>query len=130
MVEWVLNLRRVVDDFKIVKGMGLCGFGSVSRVHAGPPGPGGNNMNKKQPDNQAEKLIDFPWCLAVFENPYASHEKGTVENRIWQLRRFFPKGTDFNKVNQHQVKKVERLLNNRPVKKFNCCASNLSTAQE
>jgi len=60
-------------------------------------------------------------CLGTssyFTHPYASHEKGTVENRIWQLRRFFPKGTDFNKVNQHQVKKVERLLNNRPVKKF------------
>lgn len=54
-----------------------------------------------------------------FTRPYTSQDKGTVENRIGQLRRFFPKKTDLSNVTDDQVKSVERLLNNRPVRKFN-----------
>lgn len=54
-----------------------------------------------------------------FTRPYTSQDKGTVESRIGQLRRFFPKKTDLSMVTDDQVKRVERLLNNRPVRKFN-----------
>ena len=54
-----------------------------------------------------------------FTRPFTSQDKGTVENRIGQLRRFFPKKTDLDLVSSYQVKKVEQLLNNRPVRKFN-----------
>ena len=54
-----------------------------------------------------------------FTRPYTSQDKGTVENRIGQLRRFFPKKTDLSMVTSDQIKRVERLLNNRPVRKFN-----------
>ena len=54
-----------------------------------------------------------------FTRPYTSQDKGTVENRIGQLRRFFPKKTDLSIVTSDQVKRVERLLNNRLVRKFN-----------
>lgn len=54
-----------------------------------------------------------------FTRPYTSQDKGTVENRIGQLRRFFPKKTDLSIVTDDQVKRVERFLNNRPVRKFN-----------
>ena len=54
-----------------------------------------------------------------FTRPYTSQDKGTVENRIGQLRRFFPKKTDLSIVTDDQVKRVERLLNKRPVRKFN-----------
>lgn len=54
-----------------------------------------------------------------FTRPYTSQDKGTVENRIGQLRRFFPKKTDLSMVTSEQVKRVEQLLNNRPVRKFN-----------
>lgn len=54
-----------------------------------------------------------------FTRPYTSQDKGTVENRIGQLRRFFPKKTDLQTISNERVKEVERLLNNRPVRKFN-----------
>jgi len=54
-----------------------------------------------------------------FTRPYTSQDKGTVENRIGQLRRFFPKKTDLSIVTSAQVKRVEQLLNDRPVRKFN-----------
>jgi IS30 family transposase len=53
-----------------------------------------------------------------FTRPYTSQDKGTVENRIGQIRRFFPKKTDLSMVTDEQVKRVEKLLNNRPVRKF------------
>lgn len=54
-----------------------------------------------------------------FTRPYTSQDKGTVENRIGVIRRFFPKKTDLRKVPHKIIKEVERLLNYRPVRKFN-----------
>lgn len=53
-----------------------------------------------------------------FTRPYTSQDKGTVENRIWVLRRFFPKGTDLRKVSRQRIKTVEQYLNFRPIRKF------------
>ena len=35
------------------------------------------------------------------------------------IRRFYPKKTDFNNVTNSDIKKVEKIINNRPVRKFN-----------
>lgn len=53
-----------------------------------------------------------------FTRPYTSQDKGTVENRIGVLRRFFPKKTDLTFVTKQDVQNVEDKLNNRPVRKF------------
>ena len=53
-----------------------------------------------------------------FTHPYSSQEKGSVENRIGLIRMFFPKQTDFSLVNAQQVKAVENLINNRPLRMF------------
>lgn len=54
-----------------------------------------------------------------FTHPYTSQEKGTVENRIGVIRRFFPKRTDFSKVTAAEVREVERKINERPIRMFN-----------
>ena len=54
-----------------------------------------------------------------FTRPYTSQDKGTVENRIGVIRRFFPKKTDLRNISNQRVKEVERLLNYRPIRKFN-----------
>ncbi len=59
-----------------------------------------------------------------FTRPYTSQDKGTVENRIGQIRRFFPKKTDLSLITNAQVKRVEQLLNDRPVRKFNYLTPN------
>ena len=53
-----------------------------------------------------------------FTRPYTSQDKGTVENRIGQIRRFLPKKTDLCEISHHRVRQVEEFLNNRPVRKF------------
>jgi IS30 family transposase len=51
-----------------------------------------------------------------FAHPYRSWERGTNENTNGLVRQYFPKGTDFSKITQRQVKAVEKRLNNRPRK--------------
>ncbi len=55
---------------------------------------------------------------AYFTRPYTSQDKGTVENRNGIIRMFFPKKTDFNLVTHAEIRRVEKELNNRPVRKF------------
>jgi len=50
--------------------------------------------------------------------PYTSQDKGTVENRIGVIRRFYPKKTDLAHVSDDEIQRVEQLLNDRPVRKF------------
>ncbi len=54
-----------------------------------------------------------------FTRPYTSQDKGTVENRIGFIRIFFPKKTDLRNITDKRIKEVERLLNYRPIRKFN-----------
>ena len=53
---------------------------------------------------------------SYFCNPYHSWEKGSVENAAGLLRRFLPKKTDFAKITEEQIERIEHLLNNRPKK--------------
>ncbi|TLP80903.1 hypothetical protein [Maribacter sp. ACAM166] len=54
-----------------------------------------------------------------FTRPYTSQDKGAVENRKGVIRRFFSKKTDLREVSIERIKDVERLLNYRPIRKFN-----------
>ena len=56
---------------------------------------------------------------SYFCKPYHSWEKGTVENINGLIRRFFPKGTDFDTITDEQIKYVEDWINNRPMKVLN-----------
>ena len=51
-----------------------------------------------------------------FAHPYSSWERGTNENTNGLIRRFFPKGTDFSKINSNQLRSAQNNLNNRPRK--------------
>lgn len=51
-----------------------------------------------------------------FAHPYSSWERGTNENTNGLIRRYFPKGTDFNKISEKMLLKVQEKLNNRPRK--------------
>ena len=59
-----------------------------------------------------------------FTRPYTSQDKGTIENRNGIIRMFFPKQTDFNIVSKAEIKRVEKEINNRPVRKFNYLTPN------
>ncbi|MDY6895066.1 MAG: IS30 family transposase [Thermotogota bacterium] len=65
-----------------------------------------------------------------FAHPYSSWERGTNENTNGLIRRYFPKGTDFNNVTEEQLKIVQDKLNNRPRKVLGFKTPNEIMAQE
>jgi transposase, IS30 family len=52
-----------------------------------------------------------------FARAYCSQDRGSNENLNGLIRRFFPKKTDFAKVSDEEINKVEYLLNTRPRKR-------------
>lgn len=72
---------------------------------------GSENMSWKD----IEKRLDMK---VFFAHPYCSCERGSNENLNGLVRRFFPKKTDFAKVTDEEILKVEYLLNTRPRKRF------------
>jgi IS30 family transposase len=63
----------------------------------------------------AEQLsIDF-----YFATPYHSWQRGANENLNGLVRQYFPKGTNFDSIDEEAVKKAVNMLNNRPRKRYN-----------
>ena len=53
-----------------------------------------------------------------FAHPYHSWERGTNENTNGLIRRYYPKGTYFSKINAKQFKIVVNKINHRPRKRL------------
>ena len=51
-----------------------------------------------------------------FAHPYASYERGSIENLNGLIRQYIPKGTVFDDIDQTYVKQIEEKLNSRPRK--------------
>ena len=51
-----------------------------------------------------------------FAHPYSSWERGTNENTNGLIRRYLPKGTDFNQIDEKTLLIIQEKLNNRPRK--------------
>ena len=51
-----------------------------------------------------------------FCDPYSAWQRGTCENRNELIRYYFPKGTDFARLTQAEIERVELAINTRPMK--------------
>jgi len=63
-----------------------------------------------------EEITGAIGTRCFFARPYASWQRGTNEHMNGLVRWYFPKGTDFGKITDVQVARVESLINNRPRK--------------
>ncbi len=66
-----------------------------------------------------ELEIDF-----YFTRPYHFWERGANENINGLIRQYFTKSSSFEHITEHDIKRVEDLLNNRPRKKLNFLTPN------
>lgn len=57
-------------------------------------------------------------------HPYSSYERGTNENINRMIRRFFPKGINFDEVSKYEIAMVENWINNYPRKILGGISSN------
>jgi IS30 family transposase len=58
----------------------------------------------------------FTGLKVFFCTAYSPHEKGSVERSNRDLRREYPKGTDFALVQSEALEQAEQRLNERPMK--------------
>ncbi len=63
-----------------------------------------------------EKITKKPDMKIYFAHPYFSKQRGTNENTNGLIRRYLPKGTDFNKIDERSLRIIQEKLNNRPRK--------------
>lgn len=61
--------------------------------------------------HRLEKHLDI---RLYFADPGCPYQRGTNENTNGLIRQYFPKGTDFRDISHCEVRRVEKLLNNRP----------------
>jgi len=52
--------------------------------------------------------------VVYFADPYASWQKGLVEYTDKLIRQYIPKGFDFDDISPHELKEIQKKLNNRP----------------
>ena len=63
-----------------------------------------------------EKITKNTGMKIYFAHPYSSWERGTNENTNGLIRRYLPKGTNFNEIDINQLQIIQEKLNNRPRK--------------
>ncbi|WLP85985.1 IS30 family transposase [Mycoplasma seminis] len=82
------------------------------------------NVKSITADNGFEfsKLFYLGYRLQIIiyrADPYASFQKGGNENFNGLVRRFFPKGTNFNNISEEEILAVQNEINNMPREIFN-----------
>jgi IS30 family transposase len=65
-----------------------------------------------------ERISECTDLDIYFARPYHAWERGANESFNGLVRQFFPKGTDLASVGSSEVKRVLRLLNDRPRKRL------------
>ena len=64
-------------------------------------------------------LMDELGMGVYFAKPYHSWERGTNENRNGVVRKVLPKGSPFDHLTDEQLKRIDYMLNDRPLKCLN-----------
>jgi transposase, IS30 family len=95
----------------------------IQRMHRMPPIKT-MTFDNDQAFTNHQKIADALKIKTYFTRPYTSQDKGTIENRNGVIRLFFPKKTDFNLIENKEIKRVENEINNRPIRKFNYLSAN------
>lgn len=71
-------------------------------------------------ENKAHESLNKSLAIDIyFAHPYCSYERGSNENGNGLLRRFFPKGTNWDMISEEDLSHAEYLINTRPRKRLN-----------
>lgn len=65
------------------------------------------------------KRKSLPDVKVYFTDPYASWQKGAIENANGLIRQYIPKGVSFNNFSDRDIMNIQHKLNRRPRQKLN-----------
>lgn len=96
-----------------------CNTALIKRLHAIPSPYVKTLTQDRGTENYDYQVVENALDIqCYFAHPYCSHERGANENSNGLFRRYFPKGTDFGKIKNHEIAVVEYLINTRPRKRL------------
>lgn len=78
-----------------------------------------NGSEFKDAEGMSLALKNGKKVKIYYAHAYCSWERGTNENYNRMVRRWYPKGTSFEKITQKEIDKVTHWINNYPRKQFN-----------
>ena len=71
------------------------------------------------PEFAAHKLITkYLGAIVYFSDPYASWQKGAIENTNKLIRQYIPKHINFDEVTDKKIASIQKKINSRPRKKL------------
>ena len=70
-----------------------------------------------------EEILKITRADFYFAKPYSSWERGLNKHTNELIRRFLPKGTDFDDVSDEELARIEHILNTRRRESLRCCVS-------
>ena len=114
MTRFTLFVRVAAKEAKPVAGA------AVALLAALPKGiletPAFDNGKEFALSRAMEQALGLKACFA---KPCHSWERGTNENRNGIVRRVLPKGRSFDDIAEEEMRRIDRLLNDRPLKCLN-----------
>ena len=97
----------------------VCNEATVRRLQEVPEKYRRTLLQDRGDENMRWETVEKETGISCyFAHPYASYERGSNENTNGLLRRYFPKGTDFDKIKDRDSKRAEYLINSRPRKRL------------
>ena len=94
-----------------------------------PAGPVSINAPKRQiktittdngPEFAAHKMItEYLGTIVYFADPYASWQKGAIENTNKLIRQYIPKKANFDDFTDKKIANIQKKINRRPRQKLN-----------
>lgn len=103
------SVRAVFD--RLERDMGRKRFREQFKSITTDNGPEFLEYNKLRQSIRDGPRFDIYYC-----HSYSAWEKGTNENHNRMIRRWFPKGTDFNKVSKREIAAIQAWMNGYPRK--------------
>jgi len=71
------------------------------------------------PEFAAHKLITkYLGAVVYFATPYASWQKGAIDNTNKLIRQYIPKHTNFEEVTNKKIASIQKKINSRPREKL------------
>ena len=108
--KFVSEKLNAINQKEVIKGLKrLRKRGCIGNILSVTTDNGCEFINQKE-------LAKILKCKVYYTRAYAAYEKGGIENCNRLFRRWFPKGTNFAKIPNEELRRVENLINNRPRK--------------